>query len=686
MAEGTDKPQLTLTTPFGADVLHIDRLRASETLSAPFEMVLNLTSEEADLSFETIVGQSVTVKIDRPGGDSPRYLNGIVGRFIYAGSDARLSHYVAEVYPWLWLLRHSFGAQIFQDKSVPDIVEALFQELGFNDFRKSLKKTYAKREYCVQYQESAFDFASRLLEEEGIFYFFEHENGKHTLILADDRDAHADCPGGASVSYRQVGGGQTSDDMLLSCRLEESVRPTYYKHDDFNFETPKTNLLANDGSLEKRTVYEYPGGFTLKNDGTSLARVRLEELQNPARALRGESVVFAFTAGGKFALTAHPRSDVNTDYVLRSVVHESDQNGYRNEYEAFPLTVPFRPPRTTPRPVIAGTQTAIVAGKSGEEIWTDKYGRIMVKFHWDQSTEQNEKASCWIRVAQGWAGKSWGALFLPRVGQEVVVSFLDGDPDRPLITGAVYNGEQLVPYKLPTDRTKSTVKSNSSKGGGGFNEIRFEDKKDSEEIYVHAQKDVKIEVLNDRTETVGNDETITVANKRTTTIEKSDEILTVSEGNRTISVSKGNETHEVKGTRAVTVTGNETRTNDADFTQKVKGNYTLTVTGNVSIKATGTMTLEGKSITAKASTSLTNKAGTSLTNQAGTALTNKSGTALTNQAGTSMTNKAAMSMTNKAGMSLKSEGSMSLEGKGGMSNKQEGGLSMEVKGLMVKLN
>lgn len=678
MAEGSDKPQFTLTSPFGPDVLHVDRWQARERLSAPFEVTLFLTSEADNLSFDKIVGQSVTLKMERPGGDSPRYLSGVVGRFIYAGSDARLSHYVAEVHPWLWMLKHSFGSQIFQDKSVPDIVEALFQELGFNDFRKNLKKTYAKREYCVQYQETAFDFASRLLEEEGIFYFFEHESGKHTLVLADDRDAHKDCPGRASVDYRAFDGGHVSDDMVISCQLEESVRPTYFKHDDFNFETPKTNLLANDGSRRTRTVYEYPGGFGKKNDGTSLARVRLEELQNPGRMITGESAVYAFTAGGKFALKSHPRSDVNTNYVLLSVTHEADQNGYRNRYEAFPLTVPFRPPRLTSRPTIPGTQTAIVAGKSGEEIWTDKFGRVMVKFHWDQSAEQNEKASCWIRVAQGWAGKSWGALFLPRVGQEVVVSFLNGDPDQPLVTGSVYNGEQLVPYKLPTDRTKSTVKSNSSKGGGGFNEIRFEDKKGSEEIYVHAQKDAKIEVLNDRTESVGNDETITITNKRTTTIEKSDETLTVSKGNRTIRVSKGNETHQVKGTRALTITGNETHTNKGDFTQKVQGNYTLKVTGNVTIKATGSMTLQGQSITSKASTSLTNKAGTSLTNQSGTSLTNK--------AGTSMTNKASMSITNKASMSYKAEGSMSMAGKGGMSNKQEAGLSMQVKGLTVKLN
>jgi type VI secretion system secreted protein VgrG len=236
-------------------------------------------------------------------------------------------------------------------------------------------------------------------------------------------------------------------------------------------------------------------------------------------------------------------------------------------------------------------------GKAGEEIWTDKYGRVKVQFHWDQLGTSDENSSCWIRVDYGWAGKQWGGIFLPRIGQEVLVSYLEGDPDRPLITGAVYNSEQTVPYTLPDEQTKSTVKSNSSKGGGGFNEIRFEDKKDSEELYFHAQKDQNIVVENDRTKKVLHNETNTIKQDRSTTIQEGNDTYVVSKGNRTFKVETGNETYEVKGTRDLTATGNETHTNKANFTQDVSGNYTLKVTGNLTIEATGTISIKSSATT-----------------------------------------------------------------------------------------
>jgi type VI secretion system secreted protein VgrG len=299
---------------------------------------------------------------------------------------------------------------------------------------------------------------------------------------------------------------------------------------------------------------------------------------------------------------------------------------YTNSFEAVPSSLVFRPQRTTPRPVIHGLQTATVVGKAGEEIWTDKYGRVIVQFHWDQLGKNDEKSSCWIRVAQGWAGKQWGALFIPRVGQEVIISFLEGNPDRPLITGCVYNAAQTVPYTLPSEQTKSTLRSNSSKGGAGYNEIRFEDKKDSEELYVHAEKDMNVLVLNDET-------------------------LTVDKGNRKIQVNAGNETHDVKGTRGVTVSGNETHTNQKDYSQTVTGNFSLKVSGNLTIDVTG-------SISVKAGTSLTNQAGTSLENKAGTSLENKAGTTMTNDAGVSLTNKASASQTVDGGGLLTVKGGL----------------------------
>ena len=300
------------------------------------------------------------------------------------------------------------------------------------------------------------------------------------------------------------------------------------------------------------------------------------------------------------------------------MTHQATVNRYSSRFEAFLGTVPFRPPRRTPRPRIAGTQTALVVGKQGEEIWTDQYGRITVQFHWDREGQLDENSSCWVRVAQGWAGQNWGSQFIPRVGHEVVVTFLEGDPDRPLITGAVYNASQTVPYALPDESTKSTIKSNSSKGGGGSNELRFEDKKGEEEVYVHAQKDLQVKVLND--------ETRTVTQNRTTTIEEGNDTLTVSQGNRTVTVSTGNETHDVQGTRDLTVTGAETHTSQAGYEHTVTGDFKLTVSGNLTIEVSGSVTVKSgqsmqltslQDLTAQATQNLTNKAGISMTNEAG---------------------------------------------------------------------
>ncbi len=637
--------QLSITTPLGADVLLLQGFTGAEALSQPFLFTLELLSEDGKVDFAKLIGKPATVTIARPGGSEKRLINGVISRFVQLGSDSRFTHYLAELRPWLWLLNFASDSRIFQNKSVPDILEAVFNELGYPDFRKNLKGQYSQREYCVQYQESYFDFVCRLLEDEGIFYFFEHTDSAHTLVLADDQDAHRSCPGITDVQYRGQPTAMPAATDLLNGSLEEQVTATRYRADDFNFETPKTQLLITDGDgALARTVYEYPGGGLNQGDAEKRARLRLQALKQ-SRRFSGDSATYYFTTGYKFTLAGHPRDDANTDYVLREIHHQATQNTYRNHFEAFPLTQPYRPPRLTPKPHIAGAQTALVVGKSGEEIWTDSYGRIKVKFHWDQAPSQDENASCWIRVAQGWAGKGWGQFWLPRIGQEVVVSFLEGDPDRPLVTGAVYNADQTVPYSLPTEATKSTLKSNSSKGGGGFNEIRFEDKKDAEELFMQAQKDMKVQILNDLTETIGNNETVTIKKNRNTTIEEENDKVTVSKGNRAVTVSQGNETHQVGGERQLTVTKDETHTNQANFVQNVSGNFTLKVTGNLEIQVTGKVMLKGNAIQLEAQTTLTN--------QAQAALTNKSSGSLTNEAGASLTNKAAM-LTNEASGVLKS--------------------------------
>jgi type VI secretion system secreted protein VgrG len=678
MAWVQDYHYMSISTPLGKDKLLLRRFDGEESLSRPFHFSLDMQSEDGAIDFASIVGKSATITIELADG-TQRFINGIVGRFVQSGGDDYFFNYSCELRPWLWLLTMNADCRIWQNKSVIDIVTGLFTELGFTDYRNATTGTYTAIEFCVQYNETAFQFVARLLEEAGIFYFFEHVDGKHTLVLADAASAFTACPGAATVDVG-TSPNWLQQNTIISCSIEEVVIAGKYAVDDFGFETPSTDLLgstdstkAHDGS--KRRLYEYPGGFTKKDAAEGLSRLRMEEEEASQKRLRGTSYCRAFFAGAKTTVQKHFREDVNAAYVIASVSHNATGDGYANSFEAFTADTTFRPPRATPRPFIAGTQTAVVVGKSGEEIWTDKYGRVKVQFHWDQQGKNDENSSCWIRVAQGWAGKAWGQMFLPRIGQEVVVSFLDGDPDRPLITGAVYNAEQTVPYTLPGDQTKSTIKSNVSKGGGGFNEIRFEDKKDSEEIFIQAEKDFNRVVKNNDDLKVGfekkdkGNQTIAIYNDRTVTLDQGNESLQVKKGNRTVKVDTGNETHTVAGTRGVTVTKAETHTNSDNFDQTVdknasvtvKGNYTLTVNGNLTIDVKGSVTI---------------KSGQAMTLQSGLGLTAKAATDL---------NTEGMNITNKASINLNGEGAMVSLKASGMNTVEASGV-MTVKGSLVKIN
>ena len=647
----TSSPIL-ISTPFGDNKVLVESLEGEEKISGLFHYRVDLISEEPSLDFSTIVGQSVTITIPL-ANEEKVYRHGVVGRFRLAEAGKNFTRYVADLYPWLWLMTMNADCQIFQNKTVPEIIKQVFGDLGFSDFTDKLTGTYDPREYCVQYMESSFAFVSRLMEEEGIFYFFQHEDGSHKLILADDASAHEAIAGTGSIEVRPAEAEWDAEDAVDECSLEQQVTVGQYKLDDFNFETPATDLSSTaSGTETARAIFEYPGGFIAKDKGDAIAKKRLDARQALGKLLRGSGSCRAFYAGAKFTLTGHPVESVNAEYVLQQVTLRANQSDrFSTSFEAFPAATAYRPLSTTPRPKIHGAQTATVTGKAGEEIWTDKYGRIVVQFHWDQKGTNDEKSSCWVRVAQGWAGKQWGSFFLPRIGQEVVVSFLDGNPDRPLVTGVVYNAEQTVPYPLPAEQTKSTIKSNSSKGGAGFNELRFEDKKGAEEVFLQAQKDFTLKVIGS-------------------------EMHTVDGPTRIVRVNKGNEIHAVKGTRNLTVNGNEEHANTANYRHQVEhGNYTLDVdgditiiaTGNLSIKADGSVKIEaGKDFSIKAGTTLASEAGTSLTNKAGTSLTNKAGTDLTNESGTGMTNKAGTTLDNKASAMQTVDGGGMLTLKGGL--------------------
>lgn len=589
---------IQITTSLGANKLLVRRLQGEESVSGLFHYEADLYSEDPALDFSGIVGKSVTLAIGLSSGDS-QYVNGVVSRFRQSGRDSRFVYYTAEIRPWLWLLTMSSDCRIFQNQTAPDIVKKVFSDLGFTSFKDSLTRTYRSRDYCVQYRETAFQFVSRLMEEEGIFYFFTHHASAHTLVLGDDASCWAAAAGLTSAAYGGSPGGWDSDQVIFECDLEQTVTAGQYKINDYNFETPSTTLLATaSGSDTARSLYDYPGLYAAQSDGETLSSQRLSAMEAEGKTIRGRGSCRSFHAGTKFTLAGHYRADANGDYVVRHMAVEATAERYTNSFSAFPSSITFRPPVTTARPVIAGTQTATITGPSGEEIYTDQYGRVKAQFHWDLVGTNDDKSSCWIRVAHGWAGKAWGSIFIPRIGQEVVVSFLEGNPDRPLVTGCVYNSEFTVPYTLPDDQTRSTMKSSSSKGGSGFNELRFEDKAGSEEIFLQAQKDLNVNVLNNDSRTVTKNRTLTVS---------------------------GNESTTISGTRTVSVSGDETHSNSANFKSDVSGNFTLTVSGNLSIQATGSVTIkagtdmtnEGATITSKASASQTIDGGGMLTLKGG---------------------------------------------------------------------
>jgi type VI secretion system secreted protein VgrG len=652
MSLSQDNLALSVSTPLGKDALVLQSLSGHEDIFGLFSSHLEMTGSSSSLSAASIVGENAAVTLETASGTT-RYFHGKVARFIQGPTDEWGTTYWADLVPWTWFLTLSSDCKIFQNMSVPDIITQVCSDLGFTDLKKSLKQSYDEREYCVQYRETAYQFICRLMAEEGIFFFFEFAESSHTMVLADDASAHAAISGLDSAEYSTPFGAESRwrGDVLTSLQLETAVTTGKVAYDDYNFETPSTQLLVKvTGSGSTMQRYDYPGRFMTKDNGESYASLRMQGYELPGTTINGDSTIPLLTAGGVMSVINHPRSDVNADWVLLSVTHQISQQGYHNSYTAFPKDTPFRPWPDVQKPLIAGTQTATVVGKSGEEIWTDKYGRIKVLFHWDQVGAADENASCWVRVAQGWAGKSWGAWFLPRIGQEVVISFLEGDPDRPLVTGSVYNAEQTVPYGLPSEQTKSTLKSNSSKGGGGFNELRFEDKKDSEEVYLQAQKDMNVLINNQRETTVDKADDILTLNEgnRTTTIKKGDDSLTLETGSRTKSIKK-DETVTIEGKSTETITGAEAHTNKDDFTHKVTGDYTLTIDGALTIKA--------KSIVIEST-------GTTVAIKSSTETSIKAGTNASLEGGQNLDTKAGMNATHKASMGMTLDGGLQLEGKG----------------------
>jgi type VI secretion system secreted protein VgrG len=636
------------------DALFPATFSGREALSTLSEISLRAIGAAPPVALSGLTGQHATLSLE--WASTPRLLDALCTRVSQLPSTVDGAHYALELRPWLWLLTLAANNRIFQGKTTQQIVEAVFSGHSQTDYSFNLTGSYETRDYCVQYAESDYAFVSRLCEEEGWFYFFTHSDGTHTLTIADNNDAFTTLAGAATLPYAPGQSGARELAQVLYCEIVAETVTGTFANSDYAYLTPTSQLYSQaEADSSAPTVYEYPGRYQTSSVGSSATKRRIDALRTGACQLLGESNCRALVPGGRFTLSGHESSDANIDWVVSSVVHDANHGQYRNRFEAFPADTNWRPPRITPRPAMP-TQTATVVGKAGEELWTDQYGRVKVQFHWDRDGKNDEQSSCWIRVAQPWASKTFGIQFMPRIGDEVVVTFVDADPDRPLITGSVYNGANLPPYTLPDNQTQSGIKTNTSKGGNGFNELRFEDKQGSEEVFLQAQKDLNANILNDASWTIGHDETSTIKNARTHTVKEGDDTLTVEQGNRSATVKTGNETVDIKGTRTVKAGSDETRTVGGNLDQTITGNMTLTVDGNLTIKVSGTLTLQSTgNLTAKSDGSITNQAAMSLTNQAGTALTNKSDGTLSNE-GQSVTNKGAVEQTVDGGGMLTVKG------------------------------
>jgi type VI secretion system secreted protein VgrG len=609
---------LSIETPLGPDKVVLRSFSGLEAMSQLYHFDLDLVSQDANLDFGKIIGQNVTIHVQLADPKKERYFHGIISRFAQLPREGRLAHYRAEMVPRLWMLTRATDCALYQNLSVLEIVEQVLKKNGVTDFETSVSGRYDKWEYCVQYRETACNFVMRLLEQEGLFFFFRHEKQKHVMVIADSPSAHKPSPEQPKVRYEAwTGSGyKRAEDGITGWRFEQEFRPGKYTIRDFNFEMPGTDLLATcdtqiqQGGNTAFEIYDYPGEYENKNQGETQAKLRMEEEELEHTIISGESDCRVFSPGNKFELIGHDRRDQNGAYVLTSVTHHAQQGGlysgvgspeearYQNTFACIPFAIPFRPLRRTPKPMIQGSQTAFVVGPKGEEIFCDKYGRVKVQFHWDRIGKDDDQSSCWVRVSQPWAGKNWGAISIPRIGQEVIVDFLEGDPDRPIITGRVYNAGAMPPYALPDEQTKTTFKTNSSKGGGGFNELRFEDKKGSEQIFLHGEKDLDIRVKNDRFENIDRDRHLTVERDRFEEIKRDIQ----SKSGRDLVQEVGRDHHlTVGGKQAIDVGGS--------VSIKAGSGLIAQVTGNTTLSSTGALYMKGMNVVIEASAGLTIKAG-----------------------------------------------------------------------------
>ncbi|AZN98822.1 type VI secretion system tip protein VgrG [Mesorhizobium sp. M9A.F.Ca.ET.002.03.1.2] len=583
-------------TPVGAELLTFTHLVGRDEISRCLAYTVGFVSSSPDVDPLKMLGGAVSIEGE---SDPKRWFSGLVSEFRLTRIEDRLAYYEAVVRPWLWFLGNTTDCRIFQNMSVIEIVEEVFSKYSTAKFEKRLQGSYPPREYCVQYDETDLDFVQRLLEHEGILYFFEHDEGKHTLVLADAMSKLKPAPGYEKVPYHFEGQGSRRDvEYITEWIPGSSVRPGAYVHTDYDFEKPGADLMAKSAQpfshkLAAGENYRQPGAHLEVGRGDSLAAIRREEIQAVHQRIAAVGTVRGLYSGCTFKLDGFPREDQNQEYLVVSAEYRLFDPGYRAladvDSENFkvilgvaPTALAYRPPRITPRPIMRGPQTATVVGPSGEEIFTDKYARVKVQFHWDRLGKKDQNSSCFVRVSQTWAGSGWGFIQIPRIGQEVIVDFIEGDPDLPIITGRVYNASQMPPYGLPGSATQSGWKSDSSKGGGGYNELMFEDKAGSELVNFQAQKDHNLLIKNDRTKLVQHDQSDRIDHDAKHSVGHNlDEDVG---NNKTVKVGVdqttdigSNDTETVGANRSLTVMANETIHVVSNSTENIDANHSQTV-------------------------------------------------------------------------------------------------------------
>ena len=597
-------------SPLG-EQLEFRSMEGTEQLSRLFEFRVRLLSDSPSISAKSLLGKDMSIEIDlttEDAGSGKRFISGQVTQFTYIGRDGDFSAYQAVLRPWLWHATRRSDFKIFQFKKAPDIIKEVLGKYGFS-IEDKLMGNYREWTYMVQYGESDFNFVSRLMEEEGIFYFFSHSNGSHKLVLADDIGSVSPLPNGpTTIAYypNSRAAHVHSEDFVDGWVYAEDIASGNFEADDYDFEKPQTDLTTRQQqpaghSEDSREQYEWPGGYTEHGDGENYARIRIEQQKAQREIAQGEGNARNIAPGYLFTLSKYPRQDQNKEYLIESAhyrfeenVRRSDGAGgsgaakrggidsgttYRISFAVVPKSTAYRSQRVTPKPHTTGPQTAVVTGPAGEEIYTDEYGRVKVQFHWDRYGQHNENSSCWIRVSQTWAGANYGSMHIPRIGQEVIVDFLNGDPDYPIITGRVYNAMQTVPWDLPANKTMSGIKTHSSKGGasgdglkngpGDANVLRFEDKAGQEQLWLHAQKDQLTEVEHDEDKWVGNDRRKVIDRDEFNTIHR----------DRTEIVDR-NEKINVHGWRTEEVDLDETITIHQNRKERVDHNETISIGDN----------------------------------------------------------------------------------------------------------